>query len=57
MTTLGMTAADGNELQAAILATPRSGTAFEKNADTYGRRYVMDLTIKRRERAAILRSA
>jgi hypothetical protein len=57
MTTLGMTAADGNELQAAILAAARNGTAFEKNADTYGRRYVMDLTIKRRERAAILRSA
>ena len=57
MTTLGMTAADANELQAAILAAARSGTAFEKNADTYGRRYVMDLTINRGERAAIVRSA
>jgi hypothetical protein len=57
MTTLGMTAADAMELQAAILAAARSGTAFEKNADAYGRRYVMDLTINRGERTAIVRSA
>ncbi len=54
---LGMTAADARELQAAILAAARSGTAFEKSADTYGRRYVMDLTINRGERAAMVRSA
>jgi hypothetical protein len=50
MTTLGMTAADAKELQAAILAAARSGTAFEKKTDIYGRRYVMDATIKRGER-------
>lgn len=57
MTTLGMTAADARELQAAILAAARSETAFEKSADTHGRRYVMDLTINRGERAAMVRSA
>lgn len=57
LATLGMTFTDAEELHAAVLAAALDGEAVETGADTYGRRYTLDLTIRRSGRMAVVRSA
>ena len=54
---LGLTAADAEELRAALLAAARTDEAIATDADDFGQRYVVDFTLSRAERTARIRSS
>jgi hypothetical protein len=53
---LGMTAAHAEDLRAALIDAAWMGNATLGAADQYGARYIIDLELKRGERAAMIRS-
>lgn len=55
--TLGLTAADAEELREALLEAARTGEASIGRADEYGQRYAVDFEFVRSERRARIRSA
>ena len=52
-----MTASDSEELRDSILAAISSEEAFPTEQDEYGQRYVVDFTLKRQEKEAVVRSS
>jgi hypothetical protein len=57
VTVLGLTADDAGELRAAILSAIVSGEAMATENDEYGQRYVLDFTMNRQGREAVVRSS
>jgi hypothetical protein len=57
LSALGMTAADAEELRAALLLAAREGDAVLGASDLYGTRYIIDFELSRGGRAAIIRSS
>jgi hypothetical protein len=56
-TALGMTASDAEELRASILFAIVSEEALPTEHDEYGQRYVVDFTLKRQGKEAVVRSS
>ena len=54
---LGLTAIDVTELREAILSAIQTEEAVTGERDDYGQRYLVDFSMKRRGREAIIRSA
>lgn len=54
---LDITAGDAFELQSAILNAARLGDAAAGESDEYGQRYIVDFSMKRRDKEAVVRSA
>jgi len=55
--TVGLTAADAEELREALLKAARTAEAVAGRADEYGQRYAVDFDFARAERRARIRSA
>lgn len=55
--TLGLTAADAEELQVALLAAARNDEATAGDQDTYGQRYEVSFTLIRSGQSAVICSA
>jgi hypothetical protein len=53
---LGLTANDAEELRDALLQAARNQDASATDADQYGQRYVVDFTMQRGDRQAVVRS-
>jgi hypothetical protein len=56
-TALGMTAANAEELRQAILSAALTEEATPKEGDEYGQRYVVDFSMNRQGKEAIVRCA
>ncbi len=56
-TTLGLTAADVFELREAILSAVQTEEAVAGERDEYGQRYIVDFSMRRQGREAVVRSA
>jgi hypothetical protein len=54
---LGLTSDHAEELRDALLEAARSQGATAAEADQYGQRYIVDFTMKRGDREAVVRSA
>lgn len=54
--TLGLTAENAEELRAALLNAAQTYEAISTEQDAYGQRYVLDFTLARAGRQAIIRS-
>lgn len=55
--TVGLTAADAEELRQALLEAARTGVAIAGRADKYGQRYAVDFDFVRAGKRARVRSA
>lgn len=53
---LGMTAAQADELRAALIDAARTGDAAPGASDQYGTRYIIDFELRHDERVASVRS-
>ena len=56
-TALGMTANDSEELRDSILSAIVSEEALPTEQDQHGQRYVVDFTLKRQDKEAVVRSS
>ncbi len=56
-TALGLTANDAPELRDAILSAVQTEEAVAGERDEYGQRYIVDFSMKRQGREAVVRSA
>jgi hypothetical protein len=56
-TALGITARDAEELRDSILSAIVSEEAIPTEQDEYGQRYVVDFTVKRQDKEAVVRSS
>jgi len=54
---LGFTANDSEELREAILSAITTEEAILTERDEYGQRYVVDFTMKRQDKEAVIRSS
>jgi len=56
-TALGLTASDASELRDAILTAIQTEEAVAGEQDEFGRRYIVDFSMQRQDKEAIVRSA